>query len=127
MKLLCYRYSFPFILTSFPDTAYINAPTDLPIFLFTERHQIYVTIHNTSNASKIDLSINFGTTDDYKVIGEAEDIRTINPDAARAISSQTGNFSICNTEQSSSFFELVTVDEMKFRLPYDPDLTIKGK
>ena len=114
-------------MTPFPDTATIDAPTDVPIFVFIQHRQIYVLIHNSSYSSKIDLDINFGTTNENEVIGEAENLPTIGPDAVKAISSQTGNYSLYNTERGSSFFDLVTVDDMKFRLPYDPDLTIKGK
>merc|ERR1712210_314379 len=41
------------------------------------------------------------------------------------IAAQTGKFSLYSTKCSPSFFELVTVNDNRFRLPYDAQLTVK--
>jgi len=59
------------------------------------------------------------------MISDPELIPTIEYEKANAIASQTGKFSLYSTKCSPSFFELVTVNDNRFRLPYDPQLTVK--
>jgi hypothetical protein len=95
--------------------------------VFLIDNEIYVAILPTTLANEIDLSINLGTKLELKMSKAPETIPTIDYETAMKISSQPAKFSLHSINCGNLFFELVTINDEKFKVPYDPDLTIKGK
>jgi len=124
-KLRCCRFSFSQNVSPFFGKAKIDAPTDDPVFAFSFANQVIVVLLNVTNLARIKVHIDFGTKQELEMIGEPERLATIDSVTAKAIASQTGKFSLYSQKHSPSFIEIVTVNENRFKLPYDPELTVK--
>jgi hypothetical protein len=104
----------------------VVSPESDPVFVFTVLKQIIVVLVNISNQAQINLDIDFGGKQEIEVNGMPERLATIDSDTAKDIAMQSPKSSLYSEKDTSSFFELVTVSDNRFKLPYDPQLTVKG-
>ena len=102
------------------------SPTSDPVFVFTMVKQIIVVLLNISNQAQINLDIDFGRKQEIKVKGKPVRLATIDSETAKDIATQSPKSSLYSEKDTSSFFELVTVSDNRFKLPYDPELKVKG-
>jgi len=124
-KVLLYRVKLSEDISLFSDNAKVVAPEADPVFVFAVLKQLFVVILNLSNNALINVDIDLGCKEELEMVGKPEKLATIDSITAKDIASQPPKSSLYSEMITSSFFELVTVSDNKFKLPYDPELTVK--
>jgi len=125
-KVLHYRFALSEDICMFSDNANVISPENDPVFVFAASKQIIIVLLNISNVAQLNLDIDFGRNQEIKVKGKPERLATIDSQTAKEISTYSRKSSLYSEKNTSSFFELVTVSENRFKIPYDPELTVKG-
>ena len=114
-------------ISSFSDSAMVVAPEADPVFVFKAAlNQLIVVLLNISNHAQVNVDIDLGCKQEVEVVGEPERLATIDSITAKDIACQPPKSSLYSEKNTSSFFEMVTVSDKRFKLPYDPELTVKG-
>jgi len=105
----------------------VVAPEADPVFVFKAAlNQLIVVLLNISNHAQVNVDIDLGCKQEVEVVGEPERLATIDSITAKDIACQPPKSSLYSEKNTSSFFEMVTVSDNRFKLPYDPELTVKG-
>lgn len=104
----------------------VVAPEADPVFVFKAAlNQLIVVLLNISNHAQVNFDIDLGCKQEVEVVGEPERLATIDSITAKDIACQPPKSSLYSEKNTSSFFEMVTVSDNRFKLPYDPELTVK--